>query len=495
MKELLSKIDRRNKWLIAVMGIAFFVFYLVYLYFRPQESWCDDAFWADWARQLAVHNRYYTTVWGSGQPTYCPLYVFIMAVWYKIVGFSFYAAQFPNICMTLITYWLLMAILVGRKHIVSWQGVVGISLLFWLSPSMFWIYNCGRIEVLCLLLGILTAYYFARAVETGSLKHRIGVFIFSILLFATGVEGVIFATLFILIYSAYHYRDAWKHKILYVWHFGGYVISLGILMIITWKANCLIRFLGTMFGFSKTITPLFVKLYTWINYMIYGEIVEMKIPSGAVHKGSFFQSVADGLTINIEYLILIGVAIILFACLAKKLTWKNIQRSTWIAITMAIVSPFVYILAGRYVLYYTWAAYIPCIISITMLAEQFKHQWIHFGAGVLMALWFCVDTGPMITRNIYHARECDRKNIENIAKAQINPDIPTCIPYSWYYYVIEDNENVWFQGSGAFPEDLSVLICDKSMYSDRKLMDMFVLRERCRIGDKIVYDVLSRKEE
>ena len=396
--------------------------------------------------------------------------------------------------MTLITYWILMVILVGRNQILSWQGVVGLSLLYWLAPTMFWTYNCGRIEVLCLLLGILTAYYFVRAVETGSHKHRIGVYLFSILLFATGVEGVIFATLFILIYSAYHYQEVWKRKTLYVWHFGGYLTSLVILMIITWKANCLVRFLGTMFGFSKTITPMIVKLFTWISYVISGEFVEVKIPSGAVSKVPFFQLMIDGLMLNKEYLILVVIMIILFVCLLKKLSCKNIRQPLLVVVTMAIITPFVYMLAGRYVLYYTWAAYIPCIVAVVILGEQFKCRWIHFGLGTLMAIWFCINQGPMIVQNISNSHERDKKNIEDIEKAQIDSNVPTCIPYSWYYYIIEQNENVWFQGSGTFPEDLAIIICNKAMASDEKLLAPYELQERCRIGDKIVYDVLSKKE-
>ena len=190
MKELLHNIDNKNKWLIAAMGALCFVLYVIFLYFRPQESWCDDAFWADWARQLAEHNRYYTTVWGFGHPSYCPLYVFLMALWYKVVGFSFFTAQFPNILLALIIYWVLMLILAGRKHITTWQGVVCLSALFWFSPSMCGICNCGRIEMLCLLLGILTSYFFVRSIETALLKDKIALFICSLLLFATGASRV-----------------------------------------------------------------------------------------------------------------------------------------------------------------------------------------------------------------------------------------------------------------------------------------------------------------
>ncbi len=495
MKDLLSKIERNNRWLIFSVGLAFFILYVVWLYFRPQESWCDDAFFADWARQLAEHNGYRKIIHGSWPPVNCPLYAYLMAIWYKVVGFSFFTAQFPNIFMTLITYWLLMVILVGRKHIESWQSIVGFSLLFWLAPTMFWTYNCGRIEVLCLLLGFLTAYYFIRAVETGTLKYKIGVFIFSILLLATGVEGVVFATLFILIYSAYNYSEAWRNNVLYIWHFGGYVVSLGILMIIAWAKHCLTLFLGFTFGFSKTITPLIVKIYSWMNYIISGEMEDVKIPSPAQSKVSFFQSIIDGITLNKEYLALTVLMVILFICLMKKISWKNIQKPILEVVTMSIVSPLVYVLAGRYALYYTWAAYIPCVIAVVMLTEQLKQRWMHVGVGLLMVIWFGLENSSMLTYHIRHAHERDKKNIKDIEKAQINPDELTCIPSSWYYYVIEYNENIWLTETSAhFPEDMSVIICNKSKPLDEKLIESYELQERCQIGDKIVYDVISKKE-
>ena len=490
MRELLSNMDRRNKRLIAVIGLCCFVFYVVCLYFRPQESWCDDAFWADWARQLAEHNRYYTTVWGFGHPSYCPLYVFIMALWYKVMGFSFFAAQFPNICLTLITYWLLMLIMIGRKHIQSWKGIVGFSALYWLAPSTFWIYNCGRIEVLCLLLGIITAYSFVRALETDALKHKIGLLVWGLLLFATGVEGVVFATLFILVYSAYHYREAWRNKKLYVWHLGGYVTSLSLLGVITWKTHCLHQFFDTMFGFSKTFTSLYLYLRAFIKGAKNG--VEMIEPvQSAEPKGSFLQSLIEGVSQNIEYLTLAGLVMVLFAILWYRVKWKNLPKSTLVITTMAIITPVIYVLAGRYTIYYTWAAYVPCIIAVVMLIEQLEWKWMHLGIGALMIVWFFVSPSNSLLHALDFSKQRDQQNIADIQEANINPNVPTVIPYSWYYYVVEENENIWFQASGAYPDDLSVIIYDSNDYNEELFMNRYPLQERCRIGSKIVYDIVK----
>lgn len=494
MKNLYANIDSRNKWLIAGIGLGCFALYVLCLCFRPQESWCDDAFWADWARQLAVHNRYYTTVWGGGHPSYSPLYVFIMAIWYKVVGFSFFSAQFPNMCLTLVTYWILSLILVGRKYVVSWQGISCFSALYWFAPSMFWIYNCGRIEVLCLLLGILTSYSFIRAFETRESRYQIELFLFGLLLFATGVEGVVFATLFIIIYSAYHYRDVWQNKLLYLWHFGSYVTSLGILGIITWSTHCLHQFFDTMFGFSKTFTSMYFYMRSLIKGVKHGDMVIEQAQTAVTTEEPFFNSIISGYTLNVEYLIIFVLLIILCVLLCIKVDRKNVPEYIWVVAAMTVITPFVYVLAGRYVLYYTWAAYIPCVIALVMVFEKMSAKWLPLCMGIFMVVWFFVSPNNTTLRSLDFTHARDKQNSEDIAKAQIDPCVPTCIPYSWYYYIVNSNENIYFQGSGAYPDDLGVIIYAPNEYTEENFMNSYELQERCRIGNKIVYDILSRRE-
>ena len=417
-----------------------------------------------------------------------------MALWYKVVGFSFFAAQFPNICLTLITYLVLSLILVGRKHVESWQGITCFSALYWFSPLMFWIDNCGRIEVLCLMLGILTSYNFIRSVETGSNMHKIKLFIYGLLLFATGVEGVVFATLFIVIYSVYHYREAWQSKILYIWHFGSYIASLCILGIITWSTHCLHQFFDTMFGFSKTFTSMYLYIRAFIKGAKHGEVVMERSQTTLTLKEPFFSSLINGYGLNIEYLAILVLLIVLFVLLCFKTNWKSVPRYIWVFVSMAIITPFIYVLAGRYVMYYTWAAYIPAIIALVLLLEQLKTKWLSLSVGVLMLVWFFVSPNNFVLQSLDFTHDRDKQNIEDIAKVQIDPNVPTCIPYSWYYYVVNDNENIYFQGSGAYPENMRVIIYAQDEYNEEKFMNRYLLRERCRIGNKIVYDIILEKK-
>ena len=497
MKTLLPNTSKKNLWLIIGIGIFCFLLYTLFLCFRPQKSWCDDAFWADWARQLAVHNRYYTTVWGFGHPSYCPLYVFIMALWYKIVGFSFFTAQFPNIIFTLITYLILSLILTERKKLNSTQGIICFSTLFWLSPSMFQIYNCGRIEVLCLLLGILTSYNFIRAIETHDLSHRILLFIFSLLLFATGVEGVVFATLSIVVYSVFYYKEAWSYKLIYVWHFGGYITSLGCLSVITWYTHCLHQFYDTMFGFSKTLSSFYFYIRALVKGIKQNEITidnMSQIPTSNATKGSFIQSLLDGIFLNKEYLVLVISLFFLFCVLCYVVKWKKIHKSTIMMTTLAIITPIVYVLAGRYVSYYTWTAYIPTIIAIVLVIEQLGYKWLPIGMTAFLSMLFFSPYNHLLYEfDLTHQR--DKQNIADIRQAQINPSIPTVIPYQWYYYVVNSNENIYFQGSGAYPEDLSVIIYSPKDYNEEQFMNRYELKERTTIGDKIIFDIISLKNK
>lgn len=86
------------------------------------------------------------------------------------------------------------------------------------------------------------------------------------------------------------------------------------------------------------------------------------------------------------------------------------------------------------------------------------------------------------------------KNLSDIATANIDPNIPVCIPYEWYYYVVDWNENIYFQGSGAHPNDLSKIIYSPTDYNEENFMNKYELKETQRIGNKIVYEIVGLKQ-
>lgn len=480
-----------NKWLILALGGVFFVGYIILLYYRPQVSWCDDAFWSDWGRQLGLYNRYYTTVWGGGHPSYSPLYAFILGAWFKIFGFSYFSAHLPSILFFLIIYLLLAFSLTERKLITNPIVLSCFSILFWWSPTLFWIVNCGRMEILCLLLAVWTIYSYIGNIEKLSIGKSISLFISSVLLFATAVEGVVFATLVIVIYSISHFRKAIKSYINYFIHFGGYLCSLVVVSFITWYNGCLHQYYDTMFGFSNTFTAVYKTIRAWAKNTKNGEVLDTFQPSD-VERIPFIQSLQDGLLSNMEYLVVLTLVAIIFVYLLWKIKWGKLPTDLKICVVLTIITPIVYVLAGRYPVYYTWGAYVSGIVALAICFNLLKFPIQKIIPVVCLLLWFTLNPSM---RNKYGTfdpnRLIDAKNISDIEKANLDPTEPVCIPYEWYYYVVDWNENIYFQASGAYPEDLSRIIYSPTDYNEEQLMNKYKLQETQRIGDKIVYKIIG----
>ena len=234
MKE---NIQYNTKVTSVITGIICFLVCVFMLYFRPKESWYDDAFWADWALKLSQGN-FITNVWGGGQPSYSPLYAIILAGWYKIVGFSFFAAQFPNLCFALATYLIICLDLPIGQFLNKKVSAIAFAICFWFADVLFWIFNCGRVDTLCLLLGILSIVSFVKAYETHSTKHVLLMCLWSFLIMATGFEGVLFTAVIIIIYSLMDIHTSIRRWKLYL----VYIISsiASFIAVVAWMAyhNC-----------------------------------------------------------------------------------------------------------------------------------------------------------------------------------------------------------------------------------------------------------------
>lgn len=493
MKQVLSNTSITNKWLISTLGLVFLAAYVVLLYYRPQVSWCDDAFWSDWGRQLGLYNRYYTTVWGSGHPSYSPLYAFVLGGWFKVFGFSFFSAHIPNVIFFLICYFLLAFGLTERKLVSNPIVVVGFTMLFWWGPTLFWIVNCGRMEVLCLLLAICTIYSFIRNIEKPSLCGGVSLFISGFLLFATAVEGVVFATLVILVYSIFHFREAIKAYVNYVIHFGSYVFSLIVVSFIAWYNDCLHQFYDTMFGFSNTFTAFYRLIRAWVKNAKNGEMLDT-FQSSNITRTPFMQLLEEGLLSNIEYMAIALLVVSAFVYLLWRLKWKNVPVELKISIVLTIIIPIVYVIAGRYPIYYTWGAYVCGILALAICFSSFKYAITKIVPIIGLLLWFVINPSMRSRYGVFDpTRSVDSKNLSDIATANLDPNIPVCIPYEWYYYVVDWNENIYFQASGAHPNDLSKIIYSPTDYNEEKFMNKYELKETQRIGNKIVYEIVGLK--
>lgn len=449
------------KYLLWILGLLFAAIYIILLIWKPQESWCDDAFWADWGRQMGINGSFTTNVWGAGKPSYSPGYALILACVFRVFGFSYISAQLPNILLTFCAFVVLGLALINQN--AGRFVIILYSILFWCLNRMY--ITLGRPEILSMLLAIIVVIAFIQ-------KRRVLLLIASFLLMSTSVQGVIAATLFVVIYLCCDYKEfRSKRQLLYV-HMGGYIGGLAATSILMYRYHCLKAFFDTMFGFSKTFTSFYVQLRMFIKTRVMGKVIDdVAITSTGTNPienlshNYFFRDVLSGYVRSTEFIIAILLLLALIICYYVK--HKTVAKDVLTATIMAVIVPLVYRIAGRYVSYYGWVALIPCIYAICSLIKGFdvKRQYkvIIVGVATLVIVLNCVRKGNI---KLDFQRLKDKANLEEIAFANIDASEPVIIPYSWYYYIIESDENVYFQWSGAYPESITRVIIDPSDMSN-----------------------------
>lgn len=480
MKE--SKITAKH---VALIGgfLCFFVCVFM-LYFRPHESWCDDAFWADWAYRLS-QGGFGTYVWGGGRPSYAPLYAIIMAGWYKVVGFSFFTAQLPNLIFALLTYLVLYFRMDDGSLIKSKIFAICICLCFWFADTLFWIFNCGRVDTLCLLFGILTFDSFTKAYQTKSIKSYVGMCVWAALNIATGVEGVVFTVVLLIVYSLMHISLSLKNWRLYVWYIVSSFISFFAVTLWMTYHNCGKAFLRTTFGFSASLDKLYDFLGISHSSMIVKNVESSLTFVDYVHQ--FLNLCTNAMLANMEYLVLVCLLIVLLCIVVYQKRWNSLSDISKSMTVSAIIIPWVFLLAGRYTTYYTWAAYIPCCYSVFVLLQVLKVDkfFTPIIAGCML-IWFCVSPRAVYKR-IDFDHTVDKRNMEDISLAKIKDNEPVYIPYEWYYYLAPKNENLFFYWSWGFPKSMKKMVVDES--EEDKISKMFELEYSYSIGKRKVYSV------
>ena len=471
---------------LGLLGLAVGVFMLC---FRPHESWYDDAFWADWGYRMSQGN-FITHVWGGGQPSYSPLYALIMAVWYRVVGFSYFTAQLPNLLFAFAAYLVVCLRFEWGKLLRSKWVVVCFAFGYWAADGLFGIFTCGRVETLCLLLGVLTLDAFFRAYQTGNRWDVAWMCVWSALQMWTGFEGVLFTCVVLLLHGLVDLRQSLRQWRLYVWYGLSSVIAFAGVVTFMASHHCAKAFLQTMFGFSYTMQSI-------IHFFETGRLsFENNVP---IEKTMTFWERIDSMTIeglfaNKEYLVLAAMVVILgIVALCRREKAKPSQTEKALLLS-GLLAPWFFILAGRYAWYYTWVAYLPCLIAFCVWVERTHTQRLLVPVVCVgMCVWFCLSPSYRDRKRIDFRHEVDAQNMRDIEAAHINSQESTYVPYKWYYYLAPTNGNLYFEGSGRYPKDMTKMVLstpDEISYWNSVLY----MEHLYDIGNYQVYQVLGDKE-
>ena len=475
---------RQTQW---ITGVVMFCIIVFMLFFRPKESWYDDAYWADWAYRIS-QGGFITHVWGADQPSYNPLYALIMAAWYKTMGFSFVSAQFPNLVFALMAFLTICFRWDDGNLFKSRTAVVGFGFLYWFADTLYWIFACGRPNTLCILLGVLTIDAFARSLGKGGWWNLLLFALWSACMIATSIEGVVFTVVVLLVMSMMNFRqfvNKWWLCIVYIAStIAGFALELAYMA----YHNCGLAFLRVQFGFSSTVNTLMQKL----NVDGWESSIGVVSQTGLTFYEKLCQASLDGIIENKEYIIGVILLICLVIISIYKRQWKELTRFERSVIIAAVVMPLAYILAGRYVAYYTWAAYIPCIVALFVLIQkQIRHiKAITFVIVVISLCNFVFSGNHQTCKKIDIYRKADNVNLQDIAQLQITDDEAIYIPYEWYYYLAPRNSNLYFRGSGRYVKRMErmVLSSEEEICEWQKNLDLEYMYD---VGTRKVYHVIG----
>lgn len=474
--------------LAILLGMLGLTIEIVMLYFRPHESWYDDAFWADWGFRLS-QGEFVSTVWGGGKPSYSPLYALMMALWYKLLGFSYFTAQLPNLLFAFLAYLVIVFRLDGGTLLRSKWSLLALAFGYWASDSLFGIFTCGRVDTLCLLLGLLTIESFARAFENRKVKDVFLLCVWSAFQMATGFEGVLFTVIVILIYGVLQWRKALHNWTLYLYYAISSIVSLGGVLLYMASHDCAKAFIRTTFGFSYTIQGA-------IHFFETGKFsfdTPVPIDDRMTLRERIDSLTIDGLMANREYGVLLIIVIILVAIVLYRKELKNLSSICGTMIVAGILAPWVYIVAGRYAWYYTWAAYVPILVSFCVLIEKVGVEKIVSSLLCIgMCLWFTLSPEYKDRKRLDFRHVIDEQNLCDIRSAGISPRESTYIPYKWYYYLAPTNNKLYFEGSGSYPKDMTKMVLS-SPKEVEYWGNILELEYQYKVGSYGIYRVLGEK--
>lgn len=443
----------RDKY-IYLSGFIAFIIYVIMLFFRPTISWCDDCFFVDLARQIAIKGKFFSNVWFEYKPNHVPLYPLLLAGWIKLLGFSYFKVHLLDCIFVLFNHIFLLSVLYNNKILKSLWSLIGITFLLWFGATIFWINNAGRPEVLTLGLTMIAVYYLFVSYIEQTLKNLFKLAIASFFVLTSGIQGVV-ALLFIsLILFLLDVKFFWRER---KQIFTSIICGLSI-------AFCFIAYVYFYFGLIKSFlvkTFLYSKTLAYIWRIIKGHPLQI-VSSEDSDMASFIIDRFVGLTNNLEWCILLILLLLLYleGKSTKAISFSVIEKTILVS---SVLLPFFFVLSGRYPIYYSGFAYVLVVVSCFVLLERLV--WEKYGSFVIsVVVIICFIFGPFYIKSP-NFRVVDFNNtinqsvLKEINCSSVSFEKPVVIPYRWYYYLIEKHEDkLFFQSSGKYPSDLSYIV-------------------------------------
>jgi hypothetical protein len=193
------------------------MFLFVCLFFGAslQPVWLDEVALTEPASNLYLYGEFTSSAWYH-QPnnvfhvSTSPLYVFMLALWMKIVGFSILKVRLLNYLLMILSSVFLWLAVKRLKLLTSPCLRIILVVSFLMIGGINFSYISGRYDIICILLCLIIFFLFS----INNVKKRL--FLITLVGFflpSSGLSSVVFSILLLSILLVFNYQLFWKEFI------------------------------------------------------------------------------------------------------------------------------------------------------------------------------------------------------------------------------------------------------------------------------------------
>lgn len=431
-----------------LLSLAFIIVNLLTLnHLRP---WIDEVMMLDTAYNAAFHGRWETTAWYRvvGQypfPTYPPLYQMLAAAWMRLFGSSLVAVRSINLLLTFLLGGACLRMMKRQGLALSVWATVLFTLLLWGTGEMAWMYRNGRPDMLCALL-VATAILAARRyLASESPSTRIAIIAASAALACSGLQAVVYLC---ALWSFCFIADRERRKPyirLLVLMLTGFSLGIPSVALFMLAHGRLVAFASSIVQYSATLSSLALTVVPWAGDVLgFDAIPYTQKLLQLTTKMSLGQRLLS-IAAYRSFLILAAITLAAYISCYRNSLRLLLSDAGFLMWLFALCTPIVMVLAGRFPVYYHWMAFLPLLLSVTLMAVR-SRVWCAV---------FCVAAFTMSAfgiRSMLPDGQGDYSRLQSFIGRQAfkKSDVVVC-PFSVFYEIKPLCDTCYF--AGIFPTE------------------------------------------
>lgn len=352
---------------------------IAFSFLENAKPWIDEVMFSDMSMHYAKGMGWSTFAFYSKAKEIpfmfnMPLYTITLGFWMKIFGISLEASRSLNIVLTFFIGYYLLCFQKKMSITYNYFQVTIFSLLLWFSSDMIFMWRDGRPDLIGALFFILFLIKVVDYHKVKSKKVQWQLIAYAALMTMAGIQNAVYLVLLLLLGVL-----ILKTKRKQLFNIIVLAVCGDILGFII--AVCFMAYHGHLMGFLENIASFIGPLRT---------IATLVLPYLGEPMGLDTSYYMQKLSTSVETEPLIGRIVEIFSnpafsilvlvnILSLIILWKKkiIESSGKIAVyflIMAIFAPILMNLAGRFRSYYFWMAWLPLIISTSILFEWKKNK-------------------------------------------------------------------------------------------------------------------------